>query len=561
MPRRLWSDLRWAFQRCLPRNTPRHARGWRGASSRPHSSGTVWASTAAHLSGVLTLEEALHLVWLRGQLFETLPAGAMLSVAMDPNELRTLMSPGLDIAAINAPTLCVASGPVALVDELQRTLTERGVDTRRVRVAAAAHSRMVDPILDEFRAFFSRVTLRPRKFPLLSNATGAWLTSAEAVDPDTGWPPSPYCAIRGGLARAVPTPLGRQRAARSWARTHARVAGTVHPDRPPHQPVLTSARHPDEAGSDVAIMLGTLGRLWSHGVAVDWTAFTANEQPHKVPLPTYPFARTRHWIEARKAMTSRSILRPHPRGKRADIGSWFYRPQWQRRRLLQSATKTRGGDHFADESGVGEALAERLRDSRVRIVRSGRVFAREGSGFTVPLDDSAAYVELLRLVLQEDGAPESVIHLLNLSPPAAGSPRARLDETMSRAFLSLLHLAQAIGELELTSPLQVTVVSSTLQWVSRDDTVEAEKALLLGPVRVIPREYSNVRCQSIDVVYPQDDVARDRILTQLVARSAFATRIRWSHIAERIATFRRFRPFVSRSRCDRRRAFAVEACI
>ena len=66
----------------------------------------------------------------------------------------------------------------------------------------------------------------------------------------------------------------------------------------PAQPVLTSARHPDEAGSDVAIMLGTLGRLWSHGVAVDWTAFTANEQPHKVPLPTYPFARTRHWIEA-----------------------------------------------------------------------------------------------------------------------------------------------------------------------------------------------------------------------------------------------------------------------
>ena len=91
---------------------------------------------------------------------------------------------------------------------------------------------------------------------------------------------------------------------------------------------------------------------------------------------------------------------------------------------------------FADENGVGEALAERLRDSRVRIVRSGRVFAREGRGFTVPLDDSAAYVELLRLVLQEDGAPESVIHLLNLSPPAAGSPRARLDETMPRAFES-----------------------------------------------------------------------------------------------------------------------------
>ena len=499
------------------------ARTWMAWGIKPsafigHSMGEY---TAAHLSGVLTLEEALHLVWLRGQLFETLPAGAMLSVGMDPNELRTLMSPGLDIAAINAPTLCVASGPVALVDELQRTLTERGVDTRRVRVAAAAHSRMVDPILDEFGAFFSRVTLRPPQIPLLSNATGAWLTSAEAVDPE-------YWV--GHLRHTVRFAEGlRELCRRPWdgsvllevgpGRTLAALA-RIHPDRPPLQPVLTSARHPDEAGSDVAIMLGTLGRLWSHGVAIDWTAFTANEQPHKVPLPTYPFARTRHWIEAPEGhdVALDSAPASGEGGKRADIGSWFYIPQWQRRRLLQSATKTRGGVIiFADENGVGEALAERLRDSRVRIVRSGRVFAREGRGFTVPLDDSAAYVELLRHVLQEDGAPESVIHLLNLSPPAAGSPRARLDETMPRAFLSLLHLAQAIGELELTSPLQVTVVSSTLQWVSRADTVEAEKALLLGPVRVIPREYSNVRCQSIDVVYPQDDVARDRILTQLVA--------------------------------------------
>ena len=499
------------------------ARMWMAWGIKPsaligHSMGEY---TAAHLSGVLTLEEALHLVLLRGQLFETLPAGAMLSVAMDPNELRTLMSPGLDIAAINAPMLCVASGPVALVDELQRTLAARGVDTRHVRVAVAAHSRMVDPILEEFRAFFSRVTLRPPQVPLLSNATGAWLTSAEAVDPE-------YWV--GHLRHTVRFAEGlRELFRRPWdgsvllevgpGRTLASLA-QVHPDRPPLQPVLTSARHPDEAGSDVATMLGTLGRLWSHGVSIDWTAFTGNERPHKVPLPTYPFARTRHWIEA---VNGRGLaIDPAPAsgegGKRADIGSWFYRPQWQRRRLLQSATETRGGVIiFADENGVGDALAERLRDSRVRIVRSGRVFAREDRGFTVPLDDSAAYVELLRLVVQEDGAPESIIHLLNLSPPAADSPRSRLGETMSRAFLSLLHLAQAIGELQLTSPLQLTVVSSTLQWVSRDDTVEAEKALLLGPVRVIPREYPNVRCQSIDVEYPQNDGERDRILTQLVA--------------------------------------------
>ena len=329
-------------------------------------------ATAAHLSGVLTLEEALHLVWLRGQLFETLPAGAMLSVGMDPNELRTLMSPGLDIAAINAPTLCVASGPVALVDELQRTLTERGVDTRRVRVAAAAHSRMVDPILDEFRAFFSRVTLRPQVPPTVERN---W----RVADVGGGRRPEYWvatfailCDSRRACASCADAPgtaaccskLGQDARSRRW---HG------YPDRPPLQPVLTSARHPDEAGSDVAIMLGTLGRLWSHGVAIDWTAFTANEQPHKVPLPTYPFARTRHWIEAPEGhdVALDSAPASGEGGKRADIGSWFYRPQWQRRRLLQSATKTRGGVIiFADENG-GEA-----RGAPSRLARANRSFRK-----------------------------------------------------------------------------------------------------------------------------------------------------------------------------------------
>ena len=43
--------------------------------------------TAACIAGVMTLEEALHLVTIRGRLFETLPAeGGMLSIPLSETD-------------------------------------------------------------------------------------------------------------------------------------------------------------------------------------------------------------------------------------------------------------------------------------------------------------------------------------------------------------------------------------------------------------------------------------------------------------------------------------------
>ena len=43
-------------------------------------------------------------------------------------------------------------------------------------------------------------------------------------------------------------------------------------------------------------ILSTLGQLWLAGLSVNWGSFYAKEQRHRIPLPTYPFARERHWI-------------------------------------------------------------------------------------------------------------------------------------------------------------------------------------------------------------------------------------------------------------------------
>ena len=45
----------------------------------------------------------------------------------------------------------------------------------------------------------------------------------------------------------------------------------------------------------------TLGLLWLHGALLDRAAYYAGESRQRVPLPTYPFQRRRHWISEDKA--------------------------------------------------------------------------------------------------------------------------------------------------------------------------------------------------------------------------------------------------------------------
>jgi len=65
-------------------------------------------------------------------------------------------------------------------------------------------------------------------------------------------------------------------------------------------------------------------------------------------------------------------------------------------------------------------------------------------------------------------------------------------------FNSLVYLTKAIGRQALDKRIQLTVVSSHMQGVYGSDLLYPEKALLLGPVRTIPREYPGITCRSID---------------------------------------------------------------
>nr|WP_277991503.1 SDR family NAD(P)-dependent oxidoreductase [Corallococcus macrosporus] len=63
--------------------------------------------------------------------------------------------------------------------------------------------------------------------------------------------------------------------------------------------------------------LSTLAQLWSMGVELPWRTLHGGERPRKVSLPTYPFARVRHWFPESRPVTQEAASLLTPRVEQA----------------------------------------------------------------------------------------------------------------------------------------------------------------------------------------------------------------------------------------------------
>ncbi len=451
---------------------------------------------AACLAGVFTLRDALALVAARGRLMQSMPPGAMLAVPLPEAEVLPLLGGELSLAAVNRPSLCVVAGPSPAVERLRAELEERGLDVRSLHTSHAFHSAMMDPVLKPFGERMADVRLSPPRLPYLSNLTGTWIRPEEATDP-AYWAEQIRCPVRfsEGLAELLKEP-GRVLLEIGPGNTLTTLA-RQHPARTPRQTVLPSLRHAREQAEDLPFLLGSLARLWLAGVEVDWSGFHAHERRRRVPLPTYPFQRQRYWVEPRQDGLQRT-------GKRRELGSWFYAPAWrQAPPAAAGEPDARPCLVFLDECGLGGEVAGVLeRQGReVLTVAPGQAFARTGErSFTIDAWNAAGYDALMAELERLGSLPGAVVHLWNAGAPAAAP---ELERALELGFYSLTFLAQALGKRRAVEPARILAVTSGVQAVTGEEELRSERSLVLGPCRVIPREYPNLSCRALDVVLPR----------------------------------------------------------
>jgi len=506
---------------------------------------------AACLAGVFSLEDGLALVAARGRLMQQMPPGTMLMVGLPEAEVRSLLDQRLSLAAVNGPSRCVVSGTIDAIERLEQRLTEAEIACRRLHTSHAFHSAMMDPILESFTACVSAIRLSPPQIPYVSNITGTWVSAEEATSP-AYWADHLRRTVRfaEGLDELLADP-DRVLLEVGPGRTLGALA-QQHPKRDPRQVILASLHDPKESQPDLAFALNSLGALWLAGVKVNWAGFYAAERRQRVALPTYPFERRRYWFEPPKSQIDAARSEAVPATRKPDIADWFYTPSWKLSPLAARGPDEPSARHwlvFADSCGLGAQLVEQLERAgrSVSVVRAGPAFARLSPRmFSIDPrrqeDYDALFSELYALDRQ---LPEVIVHLWNVTEDESELPTLeRVDPAQDRGFYSLLFLAQALGKQDIADQLQLIVVSDHLHAVIGDESVRPEKATLLGPVRVIPLEYPNISCCSVDVMLPPNGSAMaqdlaEALLSEIAARSpdqvvAYRGRQRWAQIFEPI---------------------------
>ncbi|MUL37908.1 type I polyketide synthase [Gloeocapsopsis dulcis] len=478
-----------------------------------HSIGEYVAATIA---GVFSLEDALAIMAKRGQLMQQVPTGSMLAIKLPEQDVQLLLESetfyqdSLEIAAINSPSSCVVSGTNTAVATLQKQLSSQNIECRLLHTSHAFHSVMMSPILEEFVQWVSKFQLNSPRIKFISNVTGSWITNEQATNPSY-WGQHLRQTVRfsDGISlllkqfEGVFFEVGPGRTLNTFTKQHL--------DSNPQQVVLTSLRHVKEQVSDSNLLLQTLGRLWLSGINIDWPGFYTHERRHRLPLPTYPFERQRYWIEAQKLGQEQNSERtPLSLTKKADIADWFYIPFWkpslpplqlQHQELVSQKSSILV---FVDECGLGIKLVNELKKQNqdVITVNFGESFTRiSDSQYIINPKNNRDYDILIQELFKNKKVPKNIIHLWNVTSSTNQKLEAeKVSQAQTTGFYSLLFLAQALGKQDTTDDFEITVISNGLQSVTENEVLCPEKATLLGPIKVISQEYSNINCRSIDVL-------------------------------------------------------------
>ena len=274
------------------------ARLWLSRGVKPYAmiGHSVGEFVAATLANVISFEDGLRLVANRGRLMQHQPQGAMVSVRADASTTASYLQGEVEIAAINAPKLCVISGPFGDIDKVCAALSAADIAFSRLHTSHAFHSAMMTDAALALRQETEKVTYGTATIPFISSVTGDWQTNELATSPGY-WAMHCRDTVRfaDGLAtlcrdrKPVLLEVGPGRTLSVFA------AQTIARDN--LAAVIQSLPEHDRASAAAETLAEAHGKLWMTGCRLGWPALPAAAR-QRLSLPTYPFQRQRHWIDA-----------------------------------------------------------------------------------------------------------------------------------------------------------------------------------------------------------------------------------------------------------------------
>jgi len=270
---------------------------WESWGVRPHFvlGHSLGEYAAACLAGVFSLEEAARLVAARGRLMDSIPQGGeMASIFASEEDLAPLLAPyagQVSVAAVNGPQNLVISGVREAVEAVIERAREIGARARRLAVAQAAHSPLVEPLLGEFEAVAAGIRFAEPRLPLVSCLFGRQVEAGEITRPDY------WCRH---LRHTVRFSQGLEALAAAGCDTFIEIGPAPNLISMGRRclPELEALWLPSlrEGRPDWQQLLQSLAEFYTAGGEVDWAGFDRDWPRRRLPLPTSEFQRQRCWL-------------------------------------------------------------------------------------------------------------------------------------------------------------------------------------------------------------------------------------------------------------------------
>ncbi|MBG0560228.1 type I polyketide synthase [Actinoplanes aureus] len=252
---------------------------------------------AAWYAGGISLADAARLVVARSEIGGRVPDG-MLAAFAAPDVVTPLLTADLSIAAVNGPSSLAVSGPPTSLAALAQRLQTAGHKAHLLaHIEGAFHSPRVDPVLDQFRAHTDEVAHHPLRVPMISTVTGGTIPAGARLDggywvrhlrQPVRFQQAGTRLIEETGAALVPIELGP-------GTMLTQLLATLDTDGVV-SPVAALPAAPGEI-DPVRGLLQAVADVWCAGVAVRWDSPGLQRGGRRTPLPTYPFERTRHWLD------------------------------------------------------------------------------------------------------------------------------------------------------------------------------------------------------------------------------------------------------------------------
>lgn len=301
--------------------------------------------------------------------------------------------------------------------------------------------------------------------------------------------------------------------------------------------------------SDWQLLLQGLKELYLSGVTVDWSGFEQGYSRRRIGLPTYPWQRSRYWInnaehkhslagvsshesvhssiikllhqgdvnqltqhikkashlsEAQKELLPQLLevlIEQHRRQlATASIEDWFYQLEWQLKQRepksalgLMQAPEPGSWLIFADRQGVGQALSELLQeyDQHSFLVFAGDVYKAEKTRtYLINPALQADFERLFGELLANPKLPplKGIVHLWSLGAPSSEElTTPALEQVQTLSCGSAIYLLQMLAK-HAISP-RLWFVSRGAVPAGHTHPLEVAQASLWGLAKVVALEH------------------------------------------------------------------------